>query len=120
MASVVERLRASKLEADSSDLEAGFSAGEKWAKTAAEYTELRRLAEKQQKAGTEWESLFAENAGRNLLRWLHPEPDYTGDGPGRKEFWESAVGEGVEVTNDLVRGFAEGALQVWHAVKDEL
>ena len=43
-AMVIERLRASKHREDEADRNAGREAGQEWARTAAEYGELKRVA----------------------------------------------------------------------------
>jgi hypothetical protein len=89
---VVDRLRKSQKEYDESVFAAGKKAGEEWAKNGASAAELRRL-----------ESF----------------PGISASG-----FWGDVSNDGDELLAageyEFRRGFSEGALEVWEAVKDKL
>src|SRR5271166_4530430 len=61
MTSVVERLRASKERIEARDHEAGQAQGREWAETAAEYDELKRVAES---------DIDNADYGGSALQWL--------------------------------------------------
>jgi hypothetical protein len=125
MSDVIERLRASKQETASDEYNHGVEAGEEWAKSTAEYAELRRLGELEERTSTvDWEQFFctgdsdAYGAANRLVFAI--QPDTEGSRMAAEEFWEFTVGEDTELTDDFVRGFADGALKVWHEVKDQV
>ena len=120
MNDVVERLRASKREAENSEYTSGHETGETWAKKEATARHLQRLAKwhngidnDQWREFSEWDS--KEDVANAL--YYEIEPEMQGDDVSAKDFWDHYVDvEGV----DYLRGFVEGALSVWEAVKKEL
>ena len=124
MSDVIERLRASKQEETSVQYNEGFELGQEWAKGTAGHAELLRLGEYEKSVSPgKWASLFSGDnqndygAGERLYSIIQPND---GDSGAAKWFWDTAIGEDVELTEDLVRGFAEGALDVWSEVEDKL
>ncbi len=126
MPEVVERLRVSKRKSDDSLFSQGYAAGEEWAKNQAEAEELERLSDFRDQCGTDWDSVLttgpddAYGSGERLYFVISPEDD--GDRGASCGFWESQLGleDGSCPKDSLVRGFVEGALEVWDEVKDQL
>ncbi len=123
--SVVERLRESKTRGDAEQKKLGIEAGREWAKTGAEYQELRNLAKTFERAEPrEQDCLFIVGSGNNLnggmlfLRAIRPGEDVDAE---YSDFWESAFGEDQDDPDDeLVQAFAEGALEVFNEVAAKL
>ncbi len=127
----INRLRASKQECEAADYQCGCELGKRWAKKAAKASELQLLEQLRDELEAQpqygWDDYFEsqENAvygtDEELFFALHPEDDK--DRQGAKEFWESAVGNLLQqaaFSGSLLKGFAEGALEVWLSVQDEL
>jgi hypothetical protein len=125
MASVIERLRASKEASATEFHRAGVSAGEEWAKNSAEYDELHLLGENQASlhelipAGAD----HGGRAGERFVFAIHPE--LAGDTQAAARFWEFALDEelveqAMMDSDEFVRGFTEGALALWNEVRDQI
>jgi hypothetical protein len=132
-ADVVKRLKAAAAEDHREDYEDGKAAGRAWAAETATPKELRRLAEYIEQAeaetGNRVEWWDVDHPG-----WMAPfgAPDYLvfavrpkradeRDAPA--EFWEQALEEadrGRVWDSDFLRGFGEGAAEVWSEVRGEL
>lgn len=116
---VVERLRKLNAERDDSeDRRGGFDAGKRWAMNRATPAQLASLETfRNEVSESEWRELFNHRAGvRKLTRCLMQEE------PGRgraRMFWREVLDEKPEAP-DFFAGFAEGALEIWKAVKDRL
>jgi hypothetical protein len=125
---VIERLRASKARMQSDDYKEGQTAGRKWAERSAEVWQLIRLAWWRDRAGPEWE---------NCLVTVRAKGYYAGEAvagtimgvkasfQAAQSFWTSALPcpekrHARSTNDDFVRGFADGALDVWDLVKDKL
>jgi hypothetical protein len=128
MAGVIERLRASKQEAESQEYKTGWDAGKKWAEKYAEVPELRRLEtwldDSDIEQGGRYDLVFPEinafDAAEHLAFAIRPDDQSRS---GAKEFWENAVDEALrdEIAQpECLRGFVEGAIDVWNKVKDQL
>jgi hypothetical protein len=127
---VIQRLRASKRRADDEQRKDGFEAGEAWAKDEAETDELERLERflarldgEPSFGRDEFFSDFGQktySTAEGLYFALHPEDDR--DRRAAEHFWEEALGDNVELaSNDsFLRGFAEGAVELWQKYKDKL
>ncbi len=126
MKEVAMRLRASKRKSETEQYNEGFEAGKTWAMNQAEADELERLVDLREKNITNWDVLFdqydsnaysvAEQMAFTILG-----KDAEPGRPEAREFWERAIGEdAVSSPPELVRGFIEGALQVWEEVADDL
>jgi hypothetical protein len=125
MNDVVSRLRVSKRKLENEQFQAGIEAGRVWAKDEAEAGELIRLAEwRNAYPGTDWEVVFAADdraaycSAEHFVFGVWPEND--GDRSAANDFWEPRGFEATHPSGDYVRGFAEGALAIWHEVKDQL
>jgi len=124
----LERLRASRRRADDADYQAGEAEGVSWVDRVAEVAELRRLEEWRAACGTDWDDVFAEGddtrpyAAGELLHFAI-RPDERGDRHAARTFWDELLRDGeqgVAPRPSFVRGFAEGALARWQALKDQL
>jgi hypothetical protein len=124
MSDVIQRLRASTHASNDQEFNSGFSAGQQWAEREAAASDLKRLDGFHFQARHDWSTFFDSNAGSSayttaerLYTVFNPDADPRDAG----EFWCPIVGEGKEHESDQwVRGFAEGALNVWWKVKDQL
>jgi hypothetical protein len=128
MADVIQRLRASKQQGEAQVYQDGFAEGQEWAKDRAEALELQRLERfRESLRNLEWDLQFktsetdAYGVSDRFVWMVRPETE--GARELCAEFWEQAIGE-VNLNriqeDDFVRGFAEGALDVWAEVKSEL
>ena len=128
---VLERLRACKQEAEAADYQNGYDLGKDWAEQSAEASELQHLEELQNGLKTEpqydWDDYFSEQEGsaygtdENLFFAMVPEAD--GDRQAANDFWELATGNSLQQAanrGSFLKGFAEGAIDLWLSVKDEL
>jgi hypothetical protein len=126
---VIKRMRTAD-ENDTEDFDGGKQAGREWAERDASPKELRRLVRYMKGfdsyPGVSWWDVDANWSGPGgaadrfvWAAWPSRKEDRTASG----EFWESALGEDnvdrVE-DSDFLRGFGEGAAEVWDEVKDEL
>lgn len=111
MEHVIERLQASKERYEDRQLAAGKKAGTKWAESQAEYFELVAVA-----------SFDADardgELDRDSLQWLI-DPDGETDPREWAEFWETHYGRG-KPSEAFIRGFIDGATEVYDAVADQL
>lgn len=111
MENVVERLRVSKERFEARQLEAGKEVGRKWAKTDAEYFELAAVARFDPDA-------WNDDIGRDTLEGLI-DPDGETHSDEWAEFWETHYGRGTP-SDAFVRGFIEGAREVYDEIADRL
>jgi hypothetical protein len=119
MDDVIERLRLSKQQHVSESHREGLAAGEEWARKYAGFTELEALGKMYEER--DFETYFEVD-------------DSSADGPAERiadrinpniEFWDSAVGDNDEAraqieNPDFLRGFCDGARQVWLDVASKL
>ena len=117
MSSVVERMRAAKCKSDSQDFQDGFKSGQSWASTQGEPAELERLE-------ALWDGLASDRQHGWGWWFAHGDPESTAS-----ELWDEIFPTyqpaaellvGVNVSGESLRGFAEGALEVWYEVKPQL
>jgi hypothetical protein len=126
MKEVVMRLRASKRQSETVQYNEGFEAGKTWGMHRAEADELERLADLRDRNVTNWDVLFDQYDSNAFSVAEHMAFAILGedDEPGRAEardFWDAAIGEPIEkLAPAFVRGFVEGALEVWDEVADDL
>ena len=126
MADVVQRLKASMEQAEERQYHEGKEVGRGWAESDAEADELIRLERIYNRSGTDWSRLFdtgqgvAYGASERVYFWIDPDND--GDRHAAASFWEGALGDDVKKAQDdsFVRGFCEGALELWDEVKGQL
>lgn len=108
MENVIERLRASKEEAQATDGAMGIADGKKWAMESATYTELKAAAKALEICEDELDKPSAQVVVARVMAKLMKDDEYT--------FW----GEDEEHSPDYVRGTLEGAAQVWDEVESQL
>jgi hypothetical protein len=128
MGDVIERLRASKRKSDSEQSRDGYTAGQAWAERHAEAAELERLDSFVtciEQDSSDWDGFLdasgsAYGPGERLYFALQPDDD--GNRGAARDFWEGAArAEALDsLPGEFIRGFAEGALSVWHRVEDKL
>jgi hypothetical protein len=111
MGHVIERLRASKGRFEDRQLAAGKKAGTKWAEAQAEYFELVGVA------SFDPDVHDGELNCDTLQRLI--DPDGETDRREWAEFWETLYGRG-RPSEAFIRGFIDGATEVYDAVADEL
>ena len=110
MTSVVERLRASKERVEAASFASGQDCGRTWAKEAAEYDELQRIAAYEESTRPRLNDLLSL---QNLL-----DPDDQMDWRDWKSFWEQ---HGDGKPNDaFAQGFIDGAAEIYNEVADKL
>ena len=126
MSKVIERLRVSKRESESEDFQNGWNYGKEWAEECAEVSELKRLEtwfddQNFNECRYEVNEGNAFDAADCLAFVLCPHDQSRS---GAQEFWNSAVGDDVPRDDiarpEFLRGFVEGALNVWDKVQDQL
>lgn len=126
--SAIDRLRKSKAEATSEAYEAGKLAGARWATESAEWTELRNLSRFKQEIERNYQVDYftdddeegsAYSSSQDLFYRLDPRRD--GDVSASQEFWERWLVDDIDgIDSDLLRGFLDGAVDVFDDVKDQL
>jgi hypothetical protein len=108
MSLTIERLRAAKAAYDGAEHQEGRRVGLAWASSEAEYDALIRLDKLQTHLGDRWDESF------NDLEFVSDK--VLGESG---EFWNTHFGN--EIPSDkTVRGFWDGALEVFRIVKDQL
>lgn len=126
MSDTIQRLRASRLEAENEDSVLGRYAGAKWAREDAEWRELQRVAEY-------WDTVqpgdFSDDAAPDRLVELltaidDMAPRYSHD---VDDAWScmADLSPGEELSaehkrGDFVRGFIEGAVEIYREVSKQL
>lgn len=125
MTDVIDRLRASKRQGDNESFKKGLNDGREWASDMAEAAELERLErflDDQSSQTGDWDWWF-EDADTSTAEALSNAIGGE-DGWDAVEFWERAVGDfrGNPDMSDgsYLRGFAEGAINLWDEVKEAI
>jgi hypothetical protein len=127
MDDVVARLKAAEEFEANEDYQAGFKAGQQWAKSTATPKQLRRLADYLEE-GDEWWDVDSPGwnapwgaTGYFALAVLGLS-DEEADRRAPDVFWEKALGDGSERIwdADFFHGFGEGAADLWEKVADKL
>ena len=111
MEHVIERLRASKERYEDRELATGKEVGSKWAKTKAEYFELVAVASFD--PDTHDGELDCDTLQRQI------DPDGETDPREWADFWETYYGRG-RPSDAFIRGFIEGATEVYDAIAEQL
>lgn len=126
---VVERLRASRVEASSEQRTDGHTVGVYWAQNKASASELERLASYRDSAGPSWEQGLtgthtAYGPGEHFNMAIASVSPDAWDRSDAVDFWEEVLGDDEYEARandaDFVIGFAMGALSVWDEVSDQL
>jgi hypothetical protein len=127
MDDVITRLRASMRRVEDEQYRQGTQCGREWVEDRAEANDLIRLERWKARVGWEWDQLFSRDDQNNaysmaelLVFEIWPEDD--GDRSTAQSFWEEALGDDTSAVDDpqFVKGFAEGALELWDEIKDKL
>jgi hypothetical protein len=104
-----------------------WASGEGYKAVTPPIRELQRLERAKEYHDEDWCCFFFGNAyrtgfstGKHLFFVLRPEDE--GHFAAADDFWHSEVGaEDEELeSDDFIRGFADGALEVWEAVQESL
>jgi hypothetical protein len=127
MSEAIARLRASKAEHGSQLYRDGQDAGERWAKSRADFDELTLLSDLREQAQPrgEWEGCFTDDplvsaaysAAERFVFVIRPDED--GDRGFAYEFWSRIV-DGEMPAAEFVFGFANAALVFFDEVRDQL
>jgi hypothetical protein len=108
---------------ESDDYSRGHDAGRLWAMDEAQDDELIRLVTWKDEAGNHSEDgldLFGQSArGPHEDFVFTINPDMDGDGRATEAFWEWHSGM-QDPSGEFVQGFADGALEVWNEVADQI
>lgn len=103
---MIDRLRASKREAEAADTTRGAQAGRLWAERDAEYEWLKRLAD---------ETCLRSQPFETLRAAIDP---YEQIDPG--EVHEICFGEENNTSNEYIAGFIDGAVEAFAEVRHEI
>ncbi len=123
MVNVVERLRASKIQRGNAMMKEGHEAGVDWAEGGAEFDELERVAAcnpNELFAGLDEPGAYAYNLAQ-VIGGLGRDADH-------QEIWDVWQMTGVVIdkddprlnSEDFLRGFIEGADEVYRQVADKI
>jgi hypothetical protein len=126
---VVQRLKAAQEKEDQMERDEGKAAGRKWAERTATPKELRRVAEyidRCEQDNTPWHDvdfpgwMAPFGATDYFVFAIRPQDKDDRDAPG--QFWEEALGDDAHriEDSDFLRGFGEGAVEVWNEVSAQL
>ena len=125
MIDVVERLRASMRKQNEQSFNEGYKLGQTWAKEIAEVQELQRLQfhkDTKAKSKGEWENWFStqDQLWIEVVKIIEGDENFRAGGA--LAFWKPLVGETSTLLNDgdFLRGFAEGAIDLWVKVQEQL
>lgn len=128
MDDVVTRLRASKHRVEDEHYHEGEKAGREWAEAYAEADELANLERWQARLGHDFDVIFSDDltwrsaySSAELVAFAAwPEKDE--DRSAAEMFWEEALGDDAKLADDaqFVKGFVQGAIELWDQVKDKL
>jgi hypothetical protein len=114
---VADRLRASKLQEDEANRNAGHMFGQKWARDLATYGELERIATyehwDQSAVAGDYEVVFS-NRIFDAVDWRDVDPS------DRVDLWEKISSRRVAPAQAWLEGFVEGATEVWNEVADKV
>jgi hypothetical protein len=118
---IIERLRDSQAEHDGQLELLGHRDGSLWAERKATAPELRRLKQARDPWGNDWYFGDGSSAYSDAERFhFIIRPDFDGDRPVASEFWEIVTGDQETPDTAYVQAFAEGAMQVWAEVEDQI
>ena len=129
MTDVIARLRGSKTKTDDDNYKSGFQLGQEWAKDTAEYSQLRNLAECRSHHNSnhpyDWDWYLNQEDIRGELAAKIisvPEGEEFHWRDEIQEFWETALSEDQTFRHQpgVLKGFCDGALDVYDQVVDKL
>jgi hypothetical protein len=114
--SVVARLRASKAKEGEREQADGREAGQEWARTAAEWRELGRVA-----TYVHWGVTQEEDYPTTLVQLIMGVGDRREiDAGDERDLWRQLHDREEEPDPAWVEGFVEGAAEVWNEVADKV
>ncbi len=128
MIDVVERLRASLRNEQGESFNDGYETGTKWAGNTATAAELMRLESFQKRAKTksqrEWENWFwPQGTHKPWMALVAEIQDNKNLYPMTAQaFWKTLLSETSQKPDDgnFLRGFVEGAVELWGKVREQL
>ena len=124
MRDVIVRMRALKRTGVSGDRSRGREAGTNWAKDFADPSQLERLDELINGVDEEYFAHDPDQESPPAERFYYEvvEPDHVGRALAALEWWRRNLRDsGDELPPaSYIQGFAEGAMEVWEQVRDEL
>ncbi len=128
MTDVIERLRVSLRKEQGMSFNDGFEAGRKWAENDATAPELKRLESFENitkaKSPSEWQNWFLLCGTHKpwLLLVSVIQDDKNAHPLTAQAFWKGLLGEASQEVNngDFLRGFVEGAVDLWAKVQEQL
>jgi hypothetical protein len=124
MRDVIARMRALKRGGGSGDRSRGREAGTNWAKNSAHPSQLERLDELINGVDEEYFTHDPDHEYSSGERFYYEvvEPDHEGRRRAALDWWSrnfEGLSDELPTASD-VQGFAEGAMEVWDQVRDEL
>jgi hypothetical protein len=118
---LIQRLRASRLEAQEEAYRDGYLTGRAWVEVHADAKGLQNLANWKERMSRDWLQVYHKLDSQSLARVV------TGDDKMDREqavaFWEAAIGEKTTFYLDMTefaQGFFDGATDFWAELKDRL
>lgn len=126
MSDVIQRLRASKQQFDDESYKDGFYVGQGWAKDIAEVRELQNLARVRRSIRDEdWTFETDDNSAYGAWEWLYFQifPEHDRDRDEADVFWAGVLEDEDDPRRfdaGFLRGFADGALDIWTQVKNQI
>jgi hypothetical protein len=122
MSDVVQRLRASRKEADSEWFRTGREYGEKWARDHASYDELVRVVAVSENEDHPWEVNEQDiYSAAEILFFSIDGQEYQDRGDAR-DFWKAAVdgANDAQQQPEFLRGFVDGAADLFESIEDQI
>jgi hypothetical protein len=127
MEDVIQRLRGSLRQHESETYKEGYEFGQEWAQKTAEAGELKRLERAIDQHQRNWEETFevfeGQSGGVPARGWVYS-LIWPADTEFDKEddFWGAAIGDDLSPVDEpqFVRGFAEGAVDIWRQLKSRV
>jgi hypothetical protein len=124
MDDVIERLRGSLRQHETETYKEGFEFGQEWAQNTAEAGELKRLERAIEQHARDWGTTFEvcehQSGGMSARQWVYSLAcPADSERNNENDFWEAAIGDDLSPLDEpqFVRGFAEGAADIWRQLK---
>jgi hypothetical protein len=119
MADVIQRLRATRLNAEGEDVKLGMAIGRQWAQLRATARELDRLNLYVESYGADFESSEHNAFCAAEILACHLRGEEQTDRGVAREFW---INEGLDSPphDSMLTGFVRGALAIWGEVQDKI
>ena len=127
MSNAIRRLSESKVQVEKLEHDNGVEAGRCWVDQSADYSEVRNLSDwwdstSEYDRELQLTTLETDAFGASHLLACVIRGNDKCDRRDSDEFWDSAIGESNQQRNSdqFVRGFAEGAYEVWNQLKERI